>query len=119
MQITSILATALTAASLSGALPNPASTVAEVDVPAIVPFASNAKGDGLPLATFDIIWWWIGLGLPSLEYTAYGSIKPIPPTPGCWVYPAANCKGNFTIVGPKGDAIYDGDSQSFICDKPI
>ncbi|KAL5315462.1 hypothetical protein ACEPPN_016330 [Leptodophora sp. 'Broadleaf-Isolate-01'] len=47
-----------------------------------------------------------------------GSIKLIPPTPGCWVYPAANCQGNFTIVGPKGDAIYDGDSQSFICDKP-
>ncbi|KAH9216619.1 hypothetical protein DL95DRAFT_459955 [Leptodontidium sp. 2 PMI_412] len=135
MQIISILATAFTAASLSGALPNPASTVAEVGTPAIVPFASNAKGDGLPLATFDIIWWWIGLGLPSLEYTAYGkyeqcynlpgmfahltgSIKLIPPTPGCWVYPAANCQGNFTIVGPKGDAIYDGDSQSFICDKP-
>ncbi|PVH83215.1 hypothetical protein DL98DRAFT_513487 [Cadophora sp. DSE1049] len=138
MQITSIIATAITAATLSGALPNPASTVSEVGAAVAVivaPFASNSKNDGSALATFDIIWWWIGLGLPTIEYTAYGkyeqcynlpgifahltgSIKPIAPTPGCWVYPAANCQGSFTIVGPKGDAVYDGDSQSFICDKP-
>ncbi|KAH7323634.1 hypothetical protein BKA65DRAFT_481441 [Rhexocercosporidium sp. MPI-PUGE-AT-0058] len=138
MQIGSLLAAVFTAGSLSGALPNPASPVAEADaanVPATVPFASNVKDNGTPLATFDIIWWWIGLGLPSVEYTAYGkyeqcynllglfahltgSIKLIPPTPGCWVYPAADCQGTFTIVGPEGDAIYDGDSQSFICDKP-
>ncbi|KAK0117618.1 hypothetical protein ONS95_011952 [Cadophora gregata] len=138
MQITSILTTVLTVATFAGALPNPASTVSEggaARTDTVAPFASNSKNYGSALATFDVIWWWIGLGLPTIEYSAYGkyeqcynlpglfahltgSIKIIAPTPGCWIYPAANCQGNFTVVGPKGDAIWDGDSQSFICDKP-
>ncbi|OWP00928.1 DNA endonuclease V [Marssonina coronariae] len=74
----------------------------------------------VPFATFDIIWWWVGLGLPTGEYTLYGKNKkcynfpglfayptgspisesPLLPTPiipfsspGCWVYRAANCLG--------------------------
>jgi hypothetical protein len=29
-----------------------------------------------------------------------------------------NCEGNYTVVGPEGDDIWDGKSGSFICDPP-
>ncbi|KUJ20694.1 uncharacterized protein LY89DRAFT_452500 [Mollisia scopiformis] len=98
-------------------------------LPSSLAIARNA------LAEFDIVWWFLSFGLPTISYTAYGnwgtcynipglfgvetgSIKPESGSPGCWVYPKTNCVGNYTVIGPKGDDIWDGSSGSFICDPP-
>ncbi|KAI6716911.1 hypothetical protein JHW43_000644 [Diplocarpon mali] len=44
----------------------------------------------VPFATFDIIWWWVGLGLPTGEYTLYGKNKKCYNFPGLFAYPTGS-----------------------------
>ncbi|CZR61202.1 uncharacterized protein PAC_11098 [Phialocephala subalpina] len=141
MRFTSVLTATLGLCGVAIAAPNPVpvavAPLPDAGKPALpAPYpATKQAGNSAALAEFDILWWFLSFGLPTISFTAYGdwakcynlpglfatetgSIIPKSGSAGCWVYPKTNCQGNYTIVGPKGDDIWDGPSGSFICDPP-